>query len=245
MDARVTGNLGEILLREALITREQLEKAERERHETGKSLARTLVEMGVISEKVKLGILQKKLGVDIVGLRNFRLDPQLATRIPKSLAVRHLALPIRSEPDGLLVAMDDPSDLEAVDKLSAVAGMKIRTVLAASKEIDQLLEGYPEEKPEEVVEVEKPPTTLRFIRGLTFWVLLLGPLLLFGAMLKWNAHFALWLSKQKLTEFDFALYLLLLWGTWSVVIYYIHDVFFSYLMGEEAEEAPKAEDEAP
>lgn len=242
MDAKTTGNLGEILLREGLITGEQLERAEKEKLNTGKSLARVLVDLGVISEKVKLGILQKKLGVEIVSLRNFRLDPNLAKRIPRGLAVRHSAIPIRVEPDGILVAMDDPSDLDAVDKISAVAGMKIRTVLAPCKEIDQFLEDYPEEVAEEEP-VVKSRTLLRFIRGFTFWILLLGPLIAFFIELTQVSGFQSWLSKQNLTEFDFALYLLILWGTWSVIIYYIHDVVFNWIMGDEEEEEGKKEAE--
>lgn len=241
MDAKISGNLGDILLREGLITSEQLERAQREKLNSGKSLARILVEMGVISEKVKLGILQKKLGVDIISLRNFRLDPQLAKRIPRGLAIRHSAIPVRVEPDGLLVAMDDPSDLEAVDKLSAVAGMKVRTVLASTKEIDQFLEDYPEDEPEPEPIVPKR-TLLRFIRGLTFWILLLGPLIVFYFAVTKISGFQSWLAKQKLSEFDFALYLLILWGTWSIIIYYIHDVLFTWIMGEEETEGEKSEE---
>lgn len=242
MDAKITGNLGEILLREGLITNDQLEHADREKLNTGKSLARVLVDMGIISEKVKLGILQKKLGVDIISLRNFRLDPAMAKRIPRGLAIRHSAIPIRVEPDGLLVAMDDPSDLEAVDKLSAVAGMKIRTVLAPCKEIDQFLEDYPAEVVEALPVVPKR-TSLRFLRGLTFWVFLLAPVVVFGFALAKVSGFQSWLSKKELSEFDFALYMTILYGTWSVIIYYIHDVVFTWLMGEEEETAAKEKEE--
>jgi hypothetical protein len=236
MDTRITGTLGDILLREGLITQEELRKAEAEHQATGKPLARVLVDMDVISEKVKLGILQKKTGTEITTLRNFRLDAQLAARIPKPLALRHAAVPIRVDPDGLVVAMDDPSDLEAVDKFSAVAGTKIKAVLAPYNEIEIVLTNYPEEEaPAEAEEARPRHPFLHFFRHLTFWVLLLTPLAVFFLTLIYSDDFQGWWSSLQLSVFDRALYFLLVWGTWSIIVYYIHDVVFSFLLRDELE----------
>lgn len=243
MDARITGNVGEILLREGLITPEQLEKANRERVAADKSLARVLVEMGLISEKVKLGILQKKLGCEILSLRNVKIDALLAARVPRGLAFRYLAVPVRLDPDGLLVAMDDPSDLEAVDKLSAIAQVKIKPVLATSEDIGKILAQYPQETSTGVVLVRGVPTGLRVIRELTFWFLLLAPLIALYFVIRYHTHFQTWLVKQDLSIFDISLYLLICWGTWSVVIYYFHDMLFSRLLSTKKPSEDEDEEE--
>jgi hypothetical protein len=231
MDARISGNVGEILLREGLITPEQLEKANRERVSADKSLARVLVEMGLISEKVKLGILQKKLGCEILSLRNIKIEPLLTARVPRGLAFRYLAVPVRLDSDGLLVAMDDPSDVEAVDKLAAIAQVKIKPVLATSEDIGKILAQYPQETSTGILlSGGVAPAGLRVIRELTFWFLLLAPLIALYFVLRYHTHFQTWLVKQDLSIFDISLYLLICWGTWSVLIYYFHDMVFSRLL---------------
>lgn len=225
MDARVSGNLGEILLRENLITAAQLEQARREQVAADKSLARVLVEMGIISEKVKLGILQKKLGCDIVSLRGFVVEATLAARVPRTLALRHHLVPFRVDPDGLVVAMDDPSDLEALDKIAKTAGLKIKPALALGDEITNVLEHYPSESDGG----ESTSFGFRLVRGLVFWVLLLLPVVVSYLLLVSSNTVQRWLTAQQLTEFDFAIYALLTYSLWSVTIYYIHDMTFNWL----------------
>lgn len=231
MQERTTGNLGEILLREGMISMEQLDEARKRQAETGRSLGSTLVEMNLITEKMKLTLLQKKLGCGVLSLRGVELTPELIRILPRLVAKRHQAIPVRLEGDTLVLAMDDPSDLTAVDSLSSAVGRPVRAMLAASKEIEDLLERYPEEG-EGVARA--PRRGLRFLRSLSFWFFLLAPLAgffiytFFLASPKFQKGLLDFIAGQV---FDFAIYIMLIWGMWSIIVFYVNDVIFDWLQG--------------
>jgi len=132
-----------------------------------------------------------------------------------------------------VIAMEDPSDLEALDQLSAAAGANVKPVLATSEEIAALLDKYPES--EARPEFLPRGSHLGFIRGLTFWFFLLVPIgVLFALMQFGSAKFQAYLIKKMGEDIvNIAFYMLLGYGFWSLAVYYIHGEIFSRLMGEE------------
>ena len=221
MESNITGDIADILLREGLITQKQLEQAKHEHHVTHKSLGRILVDKGLISEKVRLGILQKKLDCEIYALGDMELDLSLVKRLPRSLAMQHRAVPVGMDQGEVVIAMDDPSDLEAVDKLTAVIGSKTHVVLVKSSELTRLLDQYPQD----TVKPSRPPLVVRFLSILMFWIMILIPVVTFYLALQ-DERFQVWLGRRNLTAFDYALYFVLLNGFWGVLTYYFHDLVF-------------------
>lgn len=178
MAESLRSSFSDLLLREGLITDSQLTTATQVQGESQRSLGRVLVEMGLITERVRMRLLQQKSGCEIVRVHSADLDTDLLRYIPKSLALRHRAVPCGFDVDTLLVAMEDPTDLGVVDEIKAVTQMRIRPVIASINDLDEVLKRYPEEARETLVAYEKPGLVKRLIGDLILLCLLLVPLFL-------------------------------------------------------------------
>ena len=217
------GNLFEVLLREGLITKTQLEEAIRIQHSTEKPLARILVEMGAITESAKMSILKKAFGYEMVSLAVEDLNPEILNLIPRSIAYRHHVIPVRSVDDTLILAMEDPSNLVLIDNLKALIGMNIKPVIASGVDIDEALKNYPPE-------IAPAPRRIRIsflkklFRGLFLPVVGLAPLPIFILILSRSENLQVRLA--PLTTFDFILYFILGLGLWSLIIWEINGLLF-------------------
>ena len=125
-------NLGDLLLREGLLTDAQLNIALARAREMDRPLMRVLVENGMLDETKRLNFFKHQFGIPVVTLPNTSVDPLLLSYIPSQIARKHHLVPVRLDRDGLVVAMEDPSDLEVLDSLKAMSGVRIKPVLAPS-----------------------------------------------------------------------------------------------------------------
>jgi hypothetical protein len=235
---RLTGSLGEILLREGLITHDQLEEALRIHKETTKSLGRILVEMGVITESVRMSFLKKKLGYEMTSLDQVRVPPFVLTQIPFGFAFKHHVAPIKLDKEGITVAMEDPSDILLLDDIKSIAGMRVRPVIASSEDIAKILDQYPKEFVEAARERgEAAPLWYRIVRYATFPILCFLPLFVFILVLYASEEVQALISGMRLTSFDFFLYIILAWGIWALVMFEINGIVF----GKRSEEGRSEE----
>ena len=122
--------LGELLIREGLITREALEQALHEQKNTGMRVGYNLVKMGFVSEVELTRMLARQFRMPAVDLSNFEVDTRIAKLIPPDLAQRHLLLPLKREGRTLTVAMADPSNLVVIDDLKFITRYDIFPVIA-------------------------------------------------------------------------------------------------------------------
>src|ERR1043166_1888618 len=81
-----TRALGEILIDDGLITAEQLESARAESENTGKSLGRILIDLGVVGEAALVKALATQIGLPFMDLSDFQIDLTAAQTIPQTLA---------------------------------------------------------------------------------------------------------------------------------------------------------------
>ncbi len=127
--------LGEILLRQNLIKKEELELCLRDQKESGKLLGVLLVEKGFLSKEKLLEALAIQKGVETISLSQTEISPALIKLIPERLAKRFLLLPVLKEGKTLKVAMADPDDIIAVDTLRSITGLEIKVARAKGEEI--------------------------------------------------------------------------------------------------------------
>jgi hypothetical protein len=125
-----TDRLGMMLLREELITREQLDRALAESSAGGVRLGFSLVRLGFVEEAELARMLARQHRVPAVDLENARLDPVLLKLIPADVALRHLVVPLRRAGRTLTVAMADPGDTAAMDDLKFITRFEIEPVIA-------------------------------------------------------------------------------------------------------------------
>ncbi|MEZ5116910.1 MAG: ATPase, T2SS/T4P/T4SS family [Candidatus Nanopelagicales bacterium] len=127
--------LGDVLLQQGLVSREQLDDALAEQQSMGRSLGKVLVERGILTESQLVSALAAQIGMRFVDLTEATIDGAALTKIPGSVARRHTAIPIGFEEGKLLVAMADPANVFAIDDLRAMSGMDVRAVVSTRSDI--------------------------------------------------------------------------------------------------------------
>jgi type IV pilus assembly protein PilB len=134
--------LGELLVREGLITREQLSRALEEQRTTGVRLGYALVKLGAIPETTLTKMLARQYRMPAVDLSRFEVDPRILKLVPADLATRHLVVPLKREGRTLTVAIADPANASVVDDLKFVTRYDIFPVVAGEYTLRQLVEKH-------------------------------------------------------------------------------------------------------
>ena len=142
-----SGNrLGQILIDRGEITEEDLMRALKTQAKTGEKLGETLVNMGMLSEATLVKTLATKLEVPGTYLRHGLIDPTVAKVIEREEADRLKALPMFKVRGRLVVAMAEPQNLPAIDRLAALTGCEIQPVLAPETNIKEFAAKYQAEE---------------------------------------------------------------------------------------------------
>jgi hypothetical protein len=239
-------NIGELLLREGLITNAQLDLALTRQKETDMPLVRILVDSGNLDETKRLNFFKRQFGIPLVSLESVKLDPILYTYIPAHIARRHHLVPVKLDRDGLVVAMEDPSNLVLIDNLKEVVGLRIKPVVASTTEIMEALAGYPDEPPPApaAAKAEKFDFAARFFGYLFLPIMSSAVLLTIFGLLLWNEGFQRWLRVQfedptarSSQIFTMFLYFFLTWGVWTIIMYEVRGLVFDDLQWREDDEA--------
>jgi type IV pilus assembly protein PilB len=135
--------IGDLLVREGLITEDQLRSALQEQRSNGHRLGYTLVAMGVVSETDLTRVLARKYRVKAVDLSRIdNIDKRVIKLVKPEIAVRHLILPLRRVGRTLTVAMANPTNLEAIDELRFSTGYDIEPVVAGEYSLRKAVEKY-------------------------------------------------------------------------------------------------------
>lgn len=140
-----TPRIGELLVAAELLTTEQLERALVEQKGSGRRLGKILVEQAYVTEIQVTQVLSNQLSVAWVSLRHVEIGPELLSLIPVEFAREHTLLPVhfRKGAKGqkiLYVAMDDPTNIPAMQRVSELANMNVRPLIAPPTEITQAIE---------------------------------------------------------------------------------------------------------
>ncbi|MBX7113512.1 MAG: type IV-A pilus assembly ATPase PilB [Myxococcaceae bacterium] len=142
----MSGRLGELLVRENLISVQQLRKAQEQQQKTGERIGAALIKTGAIEESKLTDFLSKQYGVPAINLKDFDIDPEIIKLVPKEVAEKHLVIPVNRAGPSLIVAMADPSNIYAVDDLKFLTGYNIESVVASEPSIREAVVKYYSEK---------------------------------------------------------------------------------------------------
>src|SRR5882724_8274316 len=136
--AATSDKLGEILLREGLITQDQLKKALLEQKNTGMRLGYTLVKLGFVEETEISKMLARQYRMPAVDLSRFEVDPKIIKLLPPDVAVKHTVLPLKREGRTLTVAIADPNNVTAIDEYYQQSDAQLQTLLKDIEAADDL-----------------------------------------------------------------------------------------------------------
>ncbi len=142
----MSGRLGELLVRENLISVQQLRKAQEEQQKSGARIGTALIKTGAIEESKLTDFLSKQYGVPAINLKDFDIDPEIIKLVPKDVAEKHLVIPVNRAGPSLIVAMCDPSNIYAVDDLKFLTSYNIEPVVASEPSVREAIERYYAEK---------------------------------------------------------------------------------------------------
>lgn len=131
--------LGEQLVGAQLISDEDLQAALDIQIENGKRIGESLLELGFISEEALLPFIERQLGVISIRLREGLIDPEAVKLIPQSMAKSLMILPLIKVNDLLTIATSDPGNLQLVDEIENVTGLRVHPVFAFEKSIDRMI----------------------------------------------------------------------------------------------------------
>lgn len=135
--------IGDLLVREGLISQDQLKAALAEQRGNGYRLGYNIVAMGLVSETDLTRVLARKYRVKAVDLSRIdKIDDRMIKTVKPEIAVRHLVLPLRRVGRTLTVAMANPQDLSAIDELRFSTGYDIEAVVAGEYSLRKAIEKY-------------------------------------------------------------------------------------------------------
>lgn len=138
----ISKRLGEMLVLNSFITREQLNEALEEQKKSGLKLGQILIEKGFITEKQLLEFLSKQFSIKFIELSNLDLSPDIVSLIPESIARRYNLIAIKKDQNLLSVAMIDPLNIVVLDELKLMTGFNIEPIFSLEDDISSAIEKY-------------------------------------------------------------------------------------------------------
>ncbi|NVN89210.1 MAG: hypothetical protein HXX11_01290 [Desulfuromonadales bacterium] len=135
--------LGELLLREKLITAKQLEVALKNQVVFGIRLGSALIEMGYVEEDALARVLSTKLGVPFVGSSELSSIPRdVINDFSRAMVIRYQVMPFKLERNRLGLAMTNPNDLKAIEEISFITGHVVQPYVAPDVQISHAQAKY-------------------------------------------------------------------------------------------------------
>jgi len=138
----MAGRLGELLIRENLISMTQLRKAQEAQQKDGGRIGYQLIKTGAIEESKLTDFLSKQYGVPAINLKEFDIDPEIIKLVPKEVAEKHQIIPVNRAGASLIIAMSDPSNIFAIDDVKFLTSYNIETVVASEVAIRDAIDRY-------------------------------------------------------------------------------------------------------
>ena len=132
---RMSVRLGEILVKESLITQDQLQKALEFQRVNGGKLGSCLTKMGFITDDDITGVLSRQYGVPSINLKYYEIDPNVIRLIPQDTATRYQVVPLSRVGSVLTIAMTDPTNVFAMDDVKFMTGFNVEPVVASEAAI--------------------------------------------------------------------------------------------------------------
>jgi type IV pilus assembly protein PilB len=147
--------LGEILLREGLVTREQLAQALTEQKNSKHRLGYVLVKLGLVQELEITKVLARQYRMPAVDLTRFEVDPKIIKLVPAEMAIKSVVLPLKREGRTLTVAMADPTDLGLLEDLKFITRFDLFPVIAGEYTLRNLIEKHYESSDQQLQSILK------------------------------------------------------------------------------------------
>jgi type IV pilus assembly protein PilB len=136
----VSRRLGDLLVAEGLINREQLQRALLAQKGTTEKLGSLLVRLNLVSEDQLVGFLARQYGIPSVTLSQLDIDPDVLKLVPAQMARKYEIVPVERKANVLTLAMADPTNVFALDDVAFMTNFQVLPVVAAQGAIRKAIE---------------------------------------------------------------------------------------------------------
>src|SRR5262249_2554433 len=134
--------LGELLLKENMVTPQQLQEALAHQKMNGGKLGKAFVQLGYVRDEEITSLLSRQYGVPSINLDHFEVDPAIIKIIPAETARKYQVLPLSRSGAVLTIAMADPTNVFAMDDIKFMTGYNVEPVVASESAIEDAIERY-------------------------------------------------------------------------------------------------------
>ncbi len=138
--------IGELLVRENLLSADQLTKAREEAAAKGQRLGAQITQLGFLDEEELTDFVAKQYGVPSINLDDFDIDTEVIELIPQEVAQKHTVVPVNRAGSTLILATSDPSNIFALDDIKFLTGYNIQPVVASEEAIRRAIEQHYEQE---------------------------------------------------------------------------------------------------
>ena len=136
---RTRKRIGDMLIDEGLLTKEQVRQALRQQKGSGLKLGAVLVRNGIVNEDQIVACLSRQLMIERYVPDKYPIEVGLASMLDAELAQKHQVVPLLHRPPRLLVvAITDPTDIVAIDTVESETNMEVEPVICTEMELNQL-----------------------------------------------------------------------------------------------------------
>jgi len=132
--------LGERLVEEGLVSRDQLELALREQKRTGERIGDILIDLGFVTQELISSALASEAGVNFVQLEDRLVEPKAIRCVPEAMARRYKILPLAVDRGRLTIAMANVFDVVAIDEVQRATGLVVDIASATEPSILRAIE---------------------------------------------------------------------------------------------------------
>ncbi|HUY89996.1 MAG TPA: ATPase, T2SS/T4P/T4SS family [Pirellulales bacterium] len=129
------GDFTEILIRQGVISPNQLAEAQQMARGSGVKVGDALVRLGYATSEEVMRAMAQEHGYDYVDLTEVVIPPSVVELVPESVARENAILPMDEEDGALKVIISDPMDFETLDKLRFILNRKVEIALAPRESI--------------------------------------------------------------------------------------------------------------
>src|SRR5512138_2181989 len=134
--------LGELLLKENMVTPQQLQEALNHQKMGGGKLGKAFVSLGFVKDEEITSLLSRQYGVPSINLDHFEVDPAIIKIIPAETARKYQVLPLSRSGATLTIAMADPTNVFAMDDIKFMTGYNVEPVVASESTLDDAIDRY-------------------------------------------------------------------------------------------------------
>jgi type IV pilus assembly protein PilB len=134
--------LGELLLKENMVSPQQLQEALAHQKMNGGKLGKAFVQLGYVRDEEITSLLSRQYGVPSINLDHFEVDPAIIKIIPAETSRKYQILPLSRSGATLTIAMADPTNVFAMDDIKFMTGYNVEPVVASETSLEDAIEKY-------------------------------------------------------------------------------------------------------